>query len=126
MEAGGVQPGPEPFVGAEVVHSSERTRVTRLFLPGRTVIRKESPGPDAERRARQQVAMLERSPGVARVTQLAAASRYPGWSCSRTPVRRAWRAWPSRCRSTSHSLGNGDGQWPEKGTSGYSQPDDAP
>jgi hypothetical protein len=78
MEAGGVQPGPEPFVGAEVVHSSERTRVTRLFLPGRTVIRKESPGPDAERRARQQVAMLERSPGVARVTQLAAASRYPG------------------------------------------------
>ena len=63
MEAGRVQPGPEPFVRAEVVHSSERTRVTRLFLPGRMVIRKEPLGPDAERRARQEVAMLERSPG---------------------------------------------------------------
>jgi hypothetical protein len=78
MEAGGVRPGPEPFVRAEVVHSSERTRITRLFLPGRPVIRKEPLGPDAERRARQEVAMLERSPGVAGVTQLTAAPRYPG------------------------------------------------
>jgi len=51
MEAGGVRPGPEPFVRFEAVHSSERTRVTRLFLPGRTVIRKEPLGPDADRRA---------------------------------------------------------------------------
>ena len=65
MEAGRVQPGPEPFAGTEVVHSSERMRVTRLFLPGHTVIRKEPLGLDAERRARQEVAMLERWPGVA-------------------------------------------------------------
>ncbi|MDX6419683.1 MAG: hypothetical protein QOG28_4303, partial [Trebonia sp.] len=45
MEAGGVGPGPEPFARAEVVHSSERTRVTRLLRPGRAVIRKEPLGP---------------------------------------------------------------------------------
>ena len=32
MEAGGVRPGPDPFLRAEIVHSSERTRITRLFL----------------------------------------------------------------------------------------------
>ena len=73
-----MRPGPDPFLRAEVVHSSERTRVTRLFLPGRTVIRKEPLGPDAERRARHEVAMLERLRGVAGVAQLAAAPRYPG------------------------------------------------
>jgi hypothetical protein len=78
MEAGGVRPGPEPFVRADVVHSSERTRVTRLFLPGRTVIRKEPLGPDAERRVRHEAAMLERLLGVAGVAQLAEAPRYPG------------------------------------------------
>ena len=78
MEAGGVRPGPEPPVRAEVVHSSERTRVTRLFLPGRTVIRKEPLGPDAERRVRHEAAMLERLLGVAGVAQLAEAPRYPG------------------------------------------------
>ena len=78
MEAGGVRPGPEPFLRAEVVHSSERTRITRLFLPGRTVIRKEPLGPDAERRVRHEVAMLERLLGVAGVAQLAEAPRYPG------------------------------------------------
>ena len=43
MEASGsgVRPGPDPFLRAEIVHSSERTRITRLFLPGGTVIRKE-------------------------------------------------------------------------------------
>ena len=60
------------------MHSSERTCVTRLFLPGRTVIRKEPLGPDAERRARHEVAMLERLRGVAGVAQLAAAPQYPG------------------------------------------------
>ena len=78
MEANGVRPGPDPFLRAEIVHSSERTRITRLFLPGHTVIRKEPLGPDAERRARHEVAMLERLLGVAGVAQLAEAPRYPG------------------------------------------------
>ena len=78
MGASGVRPGPDPFLRAEIVHSSERTRITRLFLPGRTVIRKEPLGPDADRRARPEVAMLERLLGVAGVAQLAQAPRYPG------------------------------------------------
>ena len=78
MGAGEVLPGPDPPVRAEIVHESERTRVTRLFLPGRTVIRKEPLGPDAERRLRHEVAMLERLRGVAGVAQLAEAPRYPG------------------------------------------------
>ena len=78
MEASGVGPGPDPFLRAEVVHSSEGTRITRVFLPGRTVIRKEPLGPDAERRVRHEVAMLERLLGVAGVAQLAQAPRYPG------------------------------------------------
>src|ERR1700688_5170367 len=78
MEAGRVLPGTDLFLRAEIVHSSERTRITRLFLPGRTVIRKEPLGPDAERRVRHEVAMLERLLGVAGVAQLAEAPRYPG------------------------------------------------
>ncbi len=49
MDTGRVRPGREPFVRAEVMHSSERTRITRLFLPGHTVIRMEPLGPDGER-----------------------------------------------------------------------------
>src|ERR1700751_3371440 len=75
MEA---RPGQEPFLRAEIVHFSERTRITRLFLPGRTVIRKEPLGPDAERRARPEVALLEPLRGVAGMSQLAAAPVYPG------------------------------------------------
>ena len=41
-----------PPVRAEVVLESERTRVTRLFVSRRTVIRKEPLGPDAQRRLR--------------------------------------------------------------------------
>jgi predicted ATPase/signal transduction histidine kinase len=78
MEASGVRPGPDPFLRAEIVHSSERIRITRLFLPGRTVVRKEPLGPDAERRVRHEVAMLERLFGVAGVAQLAEVPRYPG------------------------------------------------
>ncbi|MEU4670501.1 AAA family ATPase [Amycolatopsis sp. NPDC023774] len=75
MGANGVLPGRDP--PAEVLHESDRTRVSRLFLTGRTVIRKEPLGPDAERRLRHETAMLERLRGVAGVAQLEA-PRYPG------------------------------------------------
>ena len=71
-------PGPDPPVRAEVVHESERTRVTRLVLAERTVIRKEPLGPDAGRRLRHETAILDRLRGVAGVAQLAEAPRYPG------------------------------------------------
>ena len=54
MGAGGMPPGQDPPVRAEIVHQSGRTRVTRLFLPERTVIRKEPLGPDADRRLRHE------------------------------------------------------------------------
>src|SRR6476469_692919 len=78
--AGGVRPErPErdPPVRAEVLNESARTRVTRLFLPGRTVIRKEPLGPDAPRRLQHELAILERLRGVAGVAQLMEAPRYP-------------------------------------------------
>src|SRR5580693_1535206 len=78
MEADGVPPGAAEPVPAETVHESARTRITRLVLPGGTVIRKEPLGPDGERRARHEVAMLERLRGVAGVVQLAEAPQYPG------------------------------------------------
>jgi len=49
MGPGGMRPGRDPPVRAEVVHESARARVTRVFLAGRTVIRTEPIGPDAER-----------------------------------------------------------------------------
>ena len=76
MEARGVWPGLDPVLRAEIVHSSERTRITRLFRPGRTVIRKELLGPDAERRVRHDAAVLDRLRGVAGVAQLAEGPRY--------------------------------------------------
>ena len=78
MGAGGVPSGPDPLLRAEIVHSSERTRITRLFLPGGTVVRKEPLGPSGEGRVRHEVAMLERLHGVAGVAQLAEEPRYPG------------------------------------------------
>jgi len=60
--AGSVPPDRDPPVRAEIVHESERTHVTRLFLAGHTVIRKEPLGPDGERRLRHETAMLERLP----------------------------------------------------------------
>jgi serine/threonine protein kinase len=71
-------PARAPLARTEMVHESERTRITRLFLPGRTVIRKEPLGPDAERRLRHETAMLERLRGVNGLVQLAEGSRYPG------------------------------------------------
>jgi signal transduction histidine kinase len=70
MGSGGVLPGPDPPVRTETVHLSERTRVTRLFLAGGTVIRKEPLGPSGEGRVRHEVAMLERLRGVTGVAQL--------------------------------------------------------
>jgi predicted ATPase/signal transduction histidine kinase len=77
MGAGGV-PGRDPPVRAEVVHESGRTRITRLFLPGRTVIRKEPVGPGAARRLAHEAAMLERLRGVEGVAQLMEAPQYAG------------------------------------------------
>ncbi|WP_433506732.1 AAA family ATPase [Pseudonocardia halophobica] len=51
--------------------------MSRLFLAGRTVIRKEPLGPDADRRLRHERAMLERLRDVGGVAQLEA-TRYPG------------------------------------------------
>jgi signal transduction histidine kinase len=77
MGAGGV-PGRDPPVRAEIVYESGRTRVTRLFLAGGTVIRKEPLGPGAEGRLRHEAAMLERLHGVPGVAQLAEVPRYAG------------------------------------------------
>jgi serine/threonine protein kinase len=74
----GDEPGPDLPVRAEAVHESERTRVTRLFLPTGTVIRKEPLGPDAPRRLRHETAMLARLRGVPGVAQLAAVPGYAG------------------------------------------------
>ena len=78
MKAGGMLPGRDPPVRGGAVHESECTRVTRLFLAERTVIRKDPLGPDAEHRLRHEVAILERLRGVAGVAQLAEAPRHPG------------------------------------------------
>jgi serine/threonine protein kinase len=78
MGAGGVLPGRNPPNQAEVVRESGRTRVTRLFLPEGTVIRKELLGPDADRRLRHEAAVLERLRGITGVAQLAQAPRYAG------------------------------------------------
>ncbi len=78
MGEGAVLPERAPPVRAEVVLESERTRVTRLFLSRRTVIRKEPLGPDAQRRLRYELAILERLQGVVGVAQVLDEPRYPG------------------------------------------------
>src|SRR5258705_4884509 len=78
MGSGGVVAAGDALFRAEVVHESERTRITRLFLDGRTAIRKELRGPDAKRRLHHEVAMLQRLRGVAGVAQLVEMPRYPG------------------------------------------------
>ena len=78
MGSGGVLPGQDPPGRADIVHQTDRTRVTRLFLPECTVIRKEPLGPDAERRVRHETAMLERLRGAEGIAQLAPAPRYAG------------------------------------------------
>jgi signal transduction histidine kinase len=75
---GSLLPDGRPPVRAETVHESERTRVTRLLWLGRTVIRKESLGPDAQGRLQHEVAMLQRVRGLAGVAQLLDQPRYTG------------------------------------------------
>jgi hypothetical protein len=60
---GEVLPAQDAPFGVEVLHESERTRVTRLFLPGGTVVCKEPLGPDAQRRLEHEQGMLERLRG---------------------------------------------------------------
>ena len=74
MGAGGWDPPRQ----TELVHESERTRVSRLRYARGTVIRKEPLGPDAERRLAHETAMLGRLRGVAGLAQLADAPRQPG------------------------------------------------
>ena len=78
MGPGGVLPGREPPVRAEIVHESARTRVTRVTFARRTVIRKEPLGPDADRRLRHEAAVLGRLRGAEGVAQLSEGPRYPG------------------------------------------------
>ncbi|MBL7498795.1 diguanylate cyclase [Frankia sp. CNm7] len=56
----------------ELLHESERTRVTRLVSPAGSVIRKEPLGPDAGRRLRHETEILGRLSGARGVVQLAA------------------------------------------------------
>jgi hypothetical protein len=79
MEAGGTLPGRDPPARHdEVVHESGRTRVTRVSLAGRTVIRKEPLGPDAERRLRHEAEMLQRLVGAAGIAQSIATPDFSG------------------------------------------------
>ncbi|WP_117208603.1 diguanylate cyclase [Allorhizocola rhizosphaerae] len=58
-------------VRVEILHSSERARVSRLYLPGGSVIRKEPLGPGRDERLRHESAVLERLSGVPGVVALA-------------------------------------------------------
>jgi AAA ATPase domain/Protein kinase domain len=78
MGTGGVLAGRHPSGSTETLSATGRVRVTRLFLPGRTAVRKEFRGPDAERRMRLELALLERLSGVPGVVQLVDEPRYPG------------------------------------------------
>ncbi|MEU7872587.1 AAA family ATPase [Dactylosporangium sp. NPDC049140] len=70
-------PGKDPPARAEILHESEQTRVTRLFLAGRTVVCKEPLGPDAQRRVRHESGILERLRGLVGVEQLVEAPSFP-------------------------------------------------
>ncbi|MBL7498912.1 diguanylate cyclase [Frankia sp. CNm7] len=70
---------PSTAAGVELLHESERTRITRLLLDTGSVIRKEPLGPEAPRRLRHEVEILERLAGVEGVARLASeAPRSPG------------------------------------------------
>ncbi|MCU1661811.1 MAG: serine/threonine protein kinase, partial [Pseudonocardia sp.] len=78
MAAGKVLSGRDPPDRVETLHESARTRVTRLYFSGCSVVRKEALEPAAERPLQHELAMLERLRGVEGVAQLLDAPRYPG------------------------------------------------
>jgi hypothetical protein len=78
MGASGVPPDRGPSARSEIVHETEHTRVTRLFLPEHTIIRKEPLGPAADRRLRHELTMLEQLRGVPGVAQLLDAPQCAG------------------------------------------------
>jgi signal transduction histidine kinase len=78
MGGTGVPPGRDPAVRAEIIRESDRTRVTRLVVAGRAVVRKEPLGPDAGRRLCHERAILERLRGVPGVARLVDAPWCPG------------------------------------------------
>ena len=65
-------------VRTQVVHESERTRVTRLFTQDGSMIRKEPRGPGAEKRLRHEMEICDRLSGVGGVSHTARAQLYPG------------------------------------------------
>lgn len=78
MGAGGGLPGPDSPFRAEIVHESERARVTRLVFAGRSVVLKEPLGTDAQECLRHEWAILDRLRGVPGVAQLVEAPQHPG------------------------------------------------
>jgi len=78
MGEGAASPDRGPPMQVELLHESVRTRVTRVFLSGRTAVRKEPLGPDGQRRLQHELAFLERLRGVMGVAQLLDEPRYPG------------------------------------------------
>jgi hypothetical protein len=78
MGTGETAPDRDPPARTQVLIASERTRVTRVFLPGRTAIRKEPLGSDAQRRLQHELAMLERLRGATGLAQLADVPPHPG------------------------------------------------
>ncbi|HVN60165.1 MAG TPA: GAF domain-containing protein [Gaiellaceae bacterium] len=67
----------QPF-RTELLHESDRTRISRVYVPGGSVIRKEPLGPGAESRLRHERSFLERLRGVEGIVQLEGLPRYPG------------------------------------------------
>jgi signal transduction histidine kinase len=78
MDEGMILPDQDESVRAEMVCESQRSRVTRLFLAGGAVIRKELLGPEAQHRLRHEVAVLERLRRIVGVAQVLDAPRYQG------------------------------------------------
>jgi len=62
---------PVSALRTELLHESDRTRVTRSVFPDGTLIRKELLGPDGEKRRRRELSVLDRLSGVDGVVQLA-------------------------------------------------------
>jgi hypothetical protein len=75
MEWSGAPPHPASGV---LVHDGERSRITRVFVDGRSVIRKEPIGPGARRRLIHEREILGRLRGLPGIAQLLDSPLYPG------------------------------------------------